>query len=294
MQPKSSTRRFRNNIFVVLALLFSLLCLVPCLPFTGFLPAATTPQAVRVPIVMYHMILRDPARSGKYIIPPETLENDLKWISDNGYHTVTVRDLIAYVYRGTPLPENPILLSFDDGYTNNYTYAYPLLKQHRMRAVLSVVGSVSEQYTVSQDENPNYATLTWERIRELSQSGLFEIQNHTYDLHHTDGLRKGCTRLPGESVEEYQALLLQDLVKNQDAIENAVKSRPQAFVYPFGAISLESAETVKKAGFLSSFSCEEGINLLRMGDYESLYFLKRKNRPAGISSDDFFHNLLNE
>lgn len=291
VQQPWSTRRFRNSVFISLLALLVLAMMLPA--FSPVLPVGTVPESVQVPIVMYHLVLKDPARASKYVISPDTLESDLKWIRDNGYETVTAEDLIAYVHEGVPLPEKPIVLTFDDSYTNNYTYAYPLLERYRMRAVLSVIGSVTDRYTASGDENPNYANLTWPRVRELSESGVFEIQNHTYDLHRNDGPRKGCKRLAGESVETYQALLLRDLSQNQDAIERAIGSRPRVFVYPFGAISPESVEVVKNMGFSASFSCEEGLNEIRMGDADGLFLLKRKNRPAGISSDDFFSSLLN-
>ncbi len=289
MQQLWSTQRFRNSVFMGLLALLLVMLAIPF--YSPTQPVDAVPESVRVPIVMYHLVLKDPARASKYVISPETFEADLKWIRNHGYETVTAEDLIAYVYEGVPLPEKPIVLTFDDGYTNNYTYAYPLLARYEMRAVLSVVGSVADRYTTSGDENPNYANLTWSRVRELSESGVFEIQNHTYDLHRNDGPRKGCKRLAGESVESYQALLLRDLSQNQDAIERAIGSRPRVFVYPFGAISPESVAAVRNMGFLASFSCEEGVNTLRMGDAEGLFLLKRKNRPAGISSDDFFSSF---
>ena len=291
MTQPSSTRRYRNSVFAGLCLLSLLLLALPLMRPVAPV-SAPLQEAVRVPIVMYHLVLKDPARAGKYVIPPETLENDLKWIRDNGYQTVTSEDLIDFVHRGTPLPEKPIVLTFDDGYTNNHTYAYPLLEAYGMRAVLSVIGSVSDRYTALGDENPNYANLTWERVRELAESGVFEIQNHTYDLPRNDGPRKGCKRLVGESAEAYQGMLLRDLQQNQDAIERAIGTRPRTFVYPFGAISPESLEVVKKAGFLASFSCEEGINELRFADTDGLFLLKRKNRPADIGTDDFFRSLI--
>lgn len=283
-----STRRFRNSVFAALVVLLGCAILLPAVTPAVPADAPSESESVRVPIVMYHLILRDPARAGNYVISPETLEADLKFLKENGYQTVTAEDLIAFVYEGDPLPEKPVVLTFDDSYTNNYTYAYPLLEQYGMRAVLSVIGSVTDRYTASNDENPNYANLTWARVRELSDSGVFEIQNHTYDLHRNDSPRKGCKRILGESVESYQAMLSRDLLENQSAIERAIGTRPRAFVYPFGAISPESVEVVKNAGFLASFSCEEGMNELRFGDPDGLFLLKRKNRPAGISSDDFF------
>ena len=80
---------------------------------------------VRVPVIMYHAVMDDASRLGKYVISPEELESDFKWLSENGYTAILSEDLINYTENGAALPEKPILLTFDDGYYNNYLYAYP-------------------------------------------------------------------------------------------------------------------------------------------------------------------------
>lgn len=71
---------------------------------------------VRVPVIMYHAVMDDASRLGKYVISPEELESDFKWLSENGYTAVLSEDLINYTESGAALPEKPILLTFDDGY----------------------------------------------------------------------------------------------------------------------------------------------------------------------------------
>lgn len=97
-------------------------------------------ERVTLPIIMYHSILKDGARQGKYVVSPEVLARDLDALRARGCETVTVRDLIAYTRDGAPLPAKPVMLTFDDGYYNNYVYAYPLLRQRGMRAVVSIIG----------------------------------------------------------------------------------------------------------------------------------------------------------
>ena len=86
---------------------------------------ANSEDYIEVPIIMYHSILKDSSRSNKYTVTPAVLEEDLKYIKDKGYTTVTIADLISYVYNDTPLPEKPIVLTFDDGHYNNYGYLFP-------------------------------------------------------------------------------------------------------------------------------------------------------------------------
>ena len=85
---------------------------------------------VNLPILMYHSILKTNKSKGKFIVSPDTFEEDLKYIKDKGYTTVVMKDLIDYVYENKELPEKPIMLTFDDGYYNNYLYAFPLLKKY--------------------------------------------------------------------------------------------------------------------------------------------------------------------
>ena len=90
-----------------------IICIVSFLFINNF-SKAQTETSVAVPIVMYHSLLK--SKSGNYIVHPETLENDLKYIQSKGYATITMTDLIDYVYNDGELPEKPIIITFDDGY----------------------------------------------------------------------------------------------------------------------------------------------------------------------------------
>jgi len=112
---------------VVLSVLF-----VFC-PFAAYAAGEsdTAADPVLLPIIMYHEV--KPNKSGKDAIQPWEFEADLKWLADNGYTTIVMADLFAYVRDGTPLPEKPIILSFDDGYYNNYVYVLPHLLRRSVR-----------------------------------------------------------------------------------------------------------------------------------------------------------------
>ena len=151
---------------VVLSVLF-----VFC-PFAAYAAGESAPAAdpVLLPIIMYHEV--KPNKSGKDAIQPWEFEADLKWLADNGYTTIVMADLIAYVRDGTPLPEKPIILSFDDGYYNNYVYVLPLLQQYSARIVLSLLGRNTDDFTEWPSESIDYAHVTWDQLNEMLDTGL--------------------------------------------------------------------------------------------------------------------------
>lgn len=257
---------------------------------TALLKSMAPEGSIPLPIVMYHGLLKDHRYHNRFYISPKLFEKDLKYLQENGYTPIFVSDLINYVDTGALLPEKPVIITFDDGFYNTYTYAYPLLRQYNMKAVVSIIGELTDKSTLLDDENPNYSYLTWDRVKEMSASGYFEIQNHSYDMHCDDAGRRGSMQRPGESLEQYQKVLEADIGPFQDKIYEMTGRKPTAFTYPFGLISKSSQEILKGMGFRATFSCREGLNYIT-GDPECLYRLKRVLRTPDKSSEDFFRAI---
>lgn len=246
--------------------------------------ASTPKDGIDVPILMYHSVLKN-SDGNKYIVSPDDFERDLKFLAENGYTTVVMRDLTEYVYEGEALPEKPVVLTFDDGYYNNYLYIYPLLQKYGARAVISIVGSYTDLYTEQKDTHANYAHLSWDTAREMQDSGYVEIQNHTYDFHSYDKGRKGCKKKSGESIEAYTTALVEDIGSMQDKCREKLGVEPTTFTYPFGFVCEESYDIIKALGFRASLSCSEGINRISR-EAEDLYMLKRCIRTPSRSAED--------
>ena len=83
------------------------------------------------------------------------------------------------------------MLTFDDGYYNNYYYALPLLEKYNCKAVISPIASVSEKFTETKDISVTYGHITFDDIKEMSDSGYVEIQNHSYDMHSLKSRKRG-------------------------------------------------------------------------------------------------------
>ena len=246
-------------------------------------------NGISLPILMFHGILKDESRLGEYVVSADTLEGDFRYLQEHGYQSVTVADLIAYVEEGTPLPEKPIMVTFDDGYYNNYLYAYPLAKKYGFKIVISPIGRYTDEYSEANANHENYSHVTWDQIQEMMESGMVEIQNHSYNLHGTEG-RLGAKKLPGESDWQYEELLKGDLGKFQEKMKQHTGVVPQAFVYPFGGVSYASIPILKEMGFQATLTCEEKTNLITQNP-ESLFSLGRYLRPPWISSEDFFSGI---
>ena len=233
------------------------------------------PATAEVPIIMYHLVTKNPKYIGKYGISPDDLEADLRFLKENGYNTILMDDLIRFVEKKRPLPDKPIILTFDDGYFSDHLYLLPLLEQFKMKAVLSIIGLPTNKNTDTGSRKKPH--IGWEQVAELSKSNLIEIQCHSFDLHG----KLGSGKRKGESMEKYQARLKADLAKNQALIKEHTGSAPTTFTYPLGVVSKGSREVLEELGYKASLSCAEGMNVLTQGDSEGLFMLKRVNRPSG-------------
>lgn len=237
-----------------------------------------------MPVLMYHSIHSNPKKAGDYVITPEALERDLQYLQQQGYTTVVMSDVIAYVLQGTPLPEKPVMLTFDDGYYNNYLNAYPLLQKYQMRAVISIIVGETDKYSGLDENKENYSHLTWDMINEMMQSGLVEIQNHTYNLHKTGGNRRGVAQRRDESSEHYVETVGADLKKAQDRIEEMTGWRPNTFTFPFGSYSRNSQVLLEELGFTASLGVE-GKPCRLSRDPACLIRIPRYTRTSAASAE---------
>ena len=241
-------------------------------------------------IVMYHNVLKDPARAGAYVVSPETVRSDIALLQALGYTCILPSEAIAFVRDGGALPEKPVLITFDDGHLNNLTYVLPILEALDAKALINAVGAYTDRFTDQPDPNPNYAYLSWDQLEELAASGRVEIGNHSYDLH-GQSPRKGILPLPGEDPAAYRNLLTGDLGRMEALLSDRGLSQG-IFAYPFGAMDRQSAELVSALGFSMTLTCREQISTLQAGDLKSLLGLGRYNRPSGPSSFAFFDEIL--
>jgi peptidoglycan/xylan/chitin deacetylase (PgdA/CDA1 family) len=131
-------------------------------------------RSAEVPILMYHYISASPSVQDRIryglSVTPEMFEDQVKLLSANGYTTISLRDLYNYLAVGTTLPANPIILTFDDGYVDNYTNAFPILQKYGMTGTFFVLTGPAD--------DGEAAYLTWDMITEMSNAGM-DMQLHS-------------------------------------------------------------------------------------------------------------------
>ena len=248
-----------------------------------------TEEPIFLPAIMYHSICSNEPRD--YSCTPLQLENDLDWLSRNGYRSVSAKQLIDYTEGIGELPDKPVLITFDDGFYNNLSLALPLLEKYDMNAIVSCVGSFTDIKAPADPHIDNYSYLTWEDISSLIASGRVELGNHTYDLHSVCGERKGCAKLTYESDEEYNDLLCNDigLMQRESVINTSCE--PVVFAYPFGSICRESVPLLRKLGFRMTLTCYESPNYITR-DPKCLYGIGRYNRSGLYSTEEFMERIM--
>jgi len=233
---------------------------------------------VKLWIFTYHSISTDPATWSPYVISPEELEADLRYLQDNGYQTILSQDLINYMDHGAPLPDKPVMLTFDDGYRDNYDLAFPLLERYQMRALMSLIGTFADRA----GEDDVRGMMSWSEARALAESGLVELANHSYDLHKDTPERYGALKNRLEPVHAYRKMLSEDLRRTQEAVFARTGFTPTAFTYPYGAVSNASVSVLRELGFAVTLTTETGCNDITSNP-SCLYGLRRNNRAHGVS-----------
>ena len=184
-----------------------------------------------VPVLMYHHL--DQTGNDTTLITPEHFEAQIAALAAAGYTAVLPDELEAYVREGMPLPQKPILITFDDGYRSNYDLVYPILREYGVKACISII--------VLMPDLPTDNFCTWNQLREMTASGLVEIGSHSYRLHNLggdggnfeSGGANGVERRPNESDADFQTRVLDDIQLSHDRIAGELGG-VTCFAYPFG------------------------------------------------------------
>lgn len=250
-------------------------------------PAALSADEIstQVPILMYHHLSEDVTNSE--MVSPEQFEAQIRALSEAGYTGVSFDELQAYVLRSEPLPEKPVVITFDDGYRSNYTLAYPILQKYGMKATIFAVGvSFGTDHYKDTDYaiTPHFGAA---EAAEMTASGLISIQSHTYDMHQWppyetgSAVRENILQLSGESEEAYVQALTEDFTRSRALLEDATGRPVDVLAYPAGQYSTLAQVTLQSLGVHVTLSTNPGVNTVVKGLPQTLYAMLR----FGITED---------
>jgi len=188
---------------------------------------------------MYHYVSEPPPDADTYrrdlSVTPENFEQQLRYLTDNGYTTITLKDLVYHLTLGDPLPERPVILTFDDGYRDNFLHAYRLLRRYNHVGTFFVV-------TGFIDENrPEY--LTWGQVRVMQRGGM-DFGSHSYT--HPD--------LRDQTID----YLVWQIVGSQEAIAARIDEPVRFFSYPAGSYDQQVIDVLRSAGFWAAVTTQQG------------------------------------
>jgi peptidoglycan/xylan/chitin deacetylase (PgdA/CDA1 family) len=216
-----------------------------------------TKKQIKLPIIMYHHIdtLENVDKNDKIAVglrvSPEVFEKQLKYIRDNNYTTITSFELADYINAKKELPKKPILLTFDDGYKDNYTKALPILQKYSMKGDFAVItgGTNTSDYMTTSD------------LKDLINKG-HSISSHTVNHCTTaiktgnnifqdspiDTIEKPCTKFAtqerltaGQIKYEFQ--------KSKDDLEKSLGIKVTHIVFPYGFWNQQAVEIAKSLGY---------------------------------------------
>ena len=240
----------------------------------------------RYGVLAYHSVVDESAAENQkqyfpQTISAQTLIKHFNWLKENGYNVISWQQVIdAENGKGT-LPDNAVLLSFDDGYETMYNVVFPLLKAYNYPAVFAPVtgwlDTPADQKIAYADKMLDRSVFaTWSQVKEMEQSGLVEVASHTHNLHNGINANPSGGQLPAviapeykngkyETEDAYKNRLKSDFTRSVQTLVNHVGKKPRVMVWPYGQFNDVAVQIARQAGMPHYFSLGEKI-VNKVGD----------------------------
>lgn len=239
-------------------------------------PVATSRQIKSIPVLMYHKVSPDPkVASIGYRIEPEEFEWQMRYLYENGYHSIDLGMVVDYFLKGVPIPEKPIVITLDDGYQDNFLYAYPIMKKFNFTGTIfvvsNIIGGVNE-FDIKARLQPENKMMSWEQIKELDANG-FIIGCHTLDHAHLARVSRDEAR--------------RQIAQSKRALEEGLSKEVQYFCYPYGEYNSFTLQVVKESGFKAAVT----VNPQPVTGVKDPLRLNRLGVPGYIEHEEFIKML---
>ena len=225
-----------------------LICLLVAFLPVMFANSASAQYLNGIPVLLYHHVSNDISDLPHLTVTPAEFERQMDMLKKAGFETISPEEFIAYMRREpVALPDKPILITFDDGYEDNYTNAFPILKQCGFTAVIFIPG-------VNIDREKRLSSA---QMRELSAHGIV-FGGHS--VTHSD-----LTALSGRELQQE----VRDVKK---ALRQVTAKTSELFSYPYGYFNLSTWDATASAGYEAAFTVLPGLNT---PDRDNVYLLRR-------------------
>lgn len=201
---------------------------------------AIADQSINIPIFCYHNL--NPTRAGSMNMTPQKFESQIKWLVDNGYNIIPLKEAVAYLQgKRATLPNKSIVITADDGWSSVYTYMYPIIKKYKVPVTLFIYPQ-----TISSGKN----AMTWEQLKELQQTGLFDIQSHTYDHPNFKIAKRNMSEV------KFANYVRNQLVNSKKILEEKLQINIAYLAWPFGIYNDYLQKAAADAGYSMAFSID--------------------------------------
>jgi len=206
------------------------------------------------PILMYHQVLPDPDPRYKLAVSVRSFERQMEFLHDRHYNVITVEELAGILKKKQPVPKHSVAITFDDGYIDNYVYAFPILKKYGLKATMFII--TNEVGRINSAGNRD--RLSWEEILEMQASGLIAIGSHCL----------GPDPLTKIGSEEG---LRRQIFDSRKVLEHKLGRAVNIFSYPEGRFNDKIKELVIEAGYTAAVATNPG----KKNPNDDIYALKR-------------------
>ncbi|HCM9498051.1 TPA: poly-beta-1,6-N-acetyl-D-glucosamine N-deacetylase PgaB [Enterobacter asburiae] len=302
-----------NTRFSVSLILLGWLCLSAsvCAQAISFIAPKDRPQLEaskpwpenQFLVLAYHDVEDDAADQRYLSVRTSALNEQISWLLHNGYHAISVQDILDAHDGKKTLPPKAVLLSFDDGYSSFYTRVWPLLQAWNIPALWAPVGSwvdtpANQKVNFGGLMTPRDRFATWDMVRELSRSPLIEIGSHTWASHYGIPANLQGSREPAianrfydkatgryETDQQFSQRIGDDVRKVTEKITQVTGKAPRAWVWPYGAASGTSLAIARQQGYRLAFTLEDGLgNVQDLGNIPRLLIAGNPSLKAFAST----------